>query len=369
MRTVKSTAILLSRQHLRPSLKDEWVRGLKMAVKYVKSKGWILFSSVGSPNWEIITAAAVIEDVPLKLFLPVIEPEEFEKEKLTTTKNFNLKSQFVEFEAVLPNKVNSNNEELWQYRDRIVIESSDIIIPVSVRPKGLMSELLQKAKENNKNVVHDFQVEYVMSKNKLAYSIDKQQLSDSIRQVSLKYLIHWTRSSNGPWPNEKKIDFYESVLNATAYPRTAIKTLERIIIEKIIIASSKKMPGKTPTVSFTGLAPVEIIKLMKWRARYRQMSFEPYGIGIEKKEALSIGISEVQYYNSKPHKKTLNTPDWLSQSMGKITDWRNEEEFRYKGDLILTNVPVGKLIAVCFNKNEAIELENKTGIKTVWFCD
>lgn len=369
MERVKSATILVSRQHLRPSLKDEWVRKLLLAVKHVKDQGWILNSSVGSPNWEIITAAATIIAVPLKLFLPVSNTGDFENAKLTNSHNFDLANRSVEFEAVLPKGRIPNREEHWQQRDRAVLESSNILIPVSVRPNGTMSELLYSAKKSDKQVTDEFEAEYDGSSTKLSYTIGRSSLSDGIKKIGNHFVFHWTRASNGPWPNERKIDFYGDVLKSTEFPRTAFRTLKRILDEKLIIASAKNMPGKTPAVSFTGLAPIDIIKLMKWRARYSQMTFEPFGIGIEKDTALSMGIGKVQYYDIKSRKNNLSHPSWLRQSMGKITDWRNENEFRYKGNFDLNNIPTDKLIAVCFHKDEATKLENETGIKTVSFCD
>ena len=99
------------------------------------------------------------------------------------------------------------------------------------------------------------------------------------------------------------------------------------------------------------------------------MTFEPFGIGIEKDTALSMGIGKVQYYDAKSRKNSLSHPNWLRQSVGKITDWRNENEFRYKGNFDLKNVPTDKLIAVCFHQNEATKLESETGIKAVSYCD
>ncbi len=365
METVKSAAILLSRQKLRPSLQDEWVRNLKKAVEFVKSEGWTLCSSVATANWEIITAGASIESVPVKLFIPI----DYELTTNKLLKDFGLDVSTAQFINVGRDNRPLTPEELWKNRDHTVVSAAEILIPVSIRPGGNMSELVSVAKGAGKNVNCDFQVRYEKAAAKLSYTIDETRLSDEIRSIGDDYVIHWTRSSNGPWPNEKKLDYYSSVLNSTAYPRNGLNTLQRIMSTKQIIASSKNMPGKIPTVSFSGLAATETIKLMRWRPRYRQMSFEPYGIGVAKKSALSMGIKQVRYYDARADGAPKGGPPWLTQSGGKITDWRNEEEYRHKGDFDLSAVANDRLIAIFYRTAEAKEFRNRLKIKSVSFCD
>jgi hypothetical protein len=262
-----------------------------------------------------------------------------------------------------------SNEELWKDRDRALFAAAEILIPVSIRPEGFMSELVSAAKRAGKNVNYEFQAEYHPAAAKLAYGIDELCLSDEIKSIGNKYVIHWTRSSNGPWPNEKKLDYYKSILSSLEYPHCALNSLQKIISTKQIIASSKNMPGKIATVSFSALAPIETIKLMRWRPRYHQMSFEPYGIGVEKSAALSLGIRKVLYYNAQSGKAPKSVPSWLTQSSGRITDWRSEEEYRHKGNFDLSAVARGSLIAIFYRTAEAKEPKNRLNIKSVSFCD
>ena len=360
-----TAVILLSRQHLRPSLKDEWVQSLKKAVEFVKRKGWTLCSSVGTPNWEIITACAAIKRVPLKLFIASNSGQSVK----VLASYFNLDQAAVQFINVSRDNGLSTPEAHWKNRDRAVVSAADVLIPVSIKPRGFLSELVSAAKGAGKNVNNDFQVRYAEAAAKISYNMDEACLSNEIKSIGHEYVIHWTRSSNGPWPNENPLDYFRSVLSSLEYPRNALNTLQRIISTKQIIASSKNMPDKVPTVSFSGLAPTATIKLMRWRPRYRQMSFEPYGLGIEINQALSMGIKEVQYYNPKTDKIPKSVPSWLTQSIGRITDWRHEEEFRHKGDFDFAAVPQDRLLAVCHYQAEALVLKQQFGLKSVSFCD
>lgn len=368
MNDLQSAVILLSRQNLRPSLSDEWVRSLKKAVEFVKSNNYKLLSSVGTPNWEITTACTSRNDISLSLFVPVLQHQD----KIELSKQ--IKAEFAlgashKLIWLQSHAFDKLTQDDFLKRDESIVNAADIIIPVSVNPDGNMSKLIQKAKNAGKSIVSDFQVKYQKSSHKLSYAIDQSQLSNDIKQFNSDYIFHWTRATNGPWPGEQRIEYYRDILSSDSYPRDAFETLKRIVKSKLICGSSKNMPGNTKTVSFSGLKPVDTIKLMCWRARFRQMSFEPFGIGIEKETALQIGIEPVKYYDPGNKEIPNDTQPWLTQSLGRITDWRNEKEFRHRGDLDLSSIPKDKMIVVTYKKNEALEIEKKSKIKTIQFCD
>jgi hypothetical protein len=154
------------------------------------------------------------------------------------------------------------------------------------------------------------------------------------------------------------------MLSSNTWPREALATLKRIIQSGKILASSRHMPGKVPTVSFSSLTPLEVIPLIRWRARYAEMSFEPYGIGIERTTALESGVRPVIYG---ANADTADCENWLCQSPGNITDWRNEKEYRCLGDFQLDALPSDKLTLFCRFAEEVEALERKFGVKTYWF--
>jgi hypothetical protein len=92
------------------------------------------------------------------------------------------------------------------------------------------------------------------------------------------------------------------------------------------------------------------------------MSFEPYGIGIRKDRALSMGIREVLYYDPDDADQPGESMRWRSQSIGTRTDWRNEKEYRARGDVDLSGVPIEYLLAFCHYPRQAAEIVTKTGI-------
>ncbi|MGH8016278.1 MAG: hypothetical protein ACREBV_08820, partial [Candidatus Zixiibacteriota bacterium] len=324
----------------------------------------IINTSAGTPNWEIITSCASIEKVPIRIFLA----DALMPHKSQLASEFALDDSLTEFIEQVTKKIGGDARAIWKHRDETIVKSSDFLIPVSIRPGGSLFKLIQGAKQAGKEVIDEFHTKYEKSKTRLSYTLKQRDLSDGIKQLGRDFIFHWTRATNGPWPDEKKIEFYENLLNSEIYPRSAFDTLKRIIDSKKVIASARNMPDRILTVSFSGLSPLDAIKLMKWRSRYRQMSFEPYGLGLDKTTARSMGISQVQYYDAKSEKVLPTVPPWLLQSKGRKTDWSNEDEYRILGDFNLTEIPVDKLVAICRFRHEALELQNRIGINSYWYC-
>ncbi|MEE8404431.1 MAG: hypothetical protein V3S17_03480, partial [candidate division Zixibacteria bacterium] len=135
----KSAAIILSRQQLRPSLCDSWVRKLIDAVNFVKNENMTLISSVGSRNWEIITACAVLNSVPLRLLLPARGFSSFKALKPEASRQYCLTDSQVEFVEIGGRNLHDPTlAQLANRRDEIIIDQADVLIPVSVRPNGKM---------------------------------------------------------------------------------------------------------------------------------------------------------------------------------------------------------------------------------------
>ncbi len=97
------------------------------------------------------------------------------------------------------------------------------------------------------------------------------------------------------------------------------------------------------------------------------MSFEPFGIGIERNYAIAHGIKEVRYYQPSQKKPVDGQDSWWWQSVGKKTDWRIENEFRHKGDFNFSKVPEDKRLIFCHYKSQANFIKNQTGLRAMSF--
>ncbi len=355
--------ILLSRQSLRPCGKDLWVKQTVGAVTWVKENNLTLITSVGMKTWELITSIASSLSIPMVLAIPYDQNIcENEIEEILI-QEFSLNDKNVQFQILN----SSDKHSFMKLRDEWIISNSNILLPVSLNPKGNLNRLINKY-QDEKEIIKSFSTKYTTSNDKLSYLIKNSDLSTDIKKIRTEYLFHWTKTTNSKWQDERLFDYYKAIISTDKYPRLAIDNLNQIIKSQTIIASSKNIKGNNRVVSFSGLHPANAISLMRWRSRYKEMTIEPYAIGIEKSFALDYGIKPVIYYSGA---EPINFPaenEWLYQAQGKITDWRTENEFRYPGDFCLTKIPKDKIIFITRTEAEAIQLAKKTDIKTTALC-
>lgn len=361
---MKSSAILLSRQPLRPCRLTPWVSQTIKAVQWIKENHYCLITSVGMQTWEFLIHMAQSHEIEQLILIPALNEPEFQNLKESTIDQFRLNHSLVRFRAIMPGKNDCQSLDLLYRRDSEAVFEADVLIPVSIRAKGHMECLMQNKRKGS--VIHQFKTQHPQKRHPIAYKIEPHDLPHDTVNIRTRYVIHWTRASNGPWPSEKKHAYFSSVAQSEYYPRNAFQTLQNIIKTGKIMASSNHMPRGIATVSFSGLAPDMILPLMKWRSRYRQMSFEPYGIGIEKTTASQLGIVPVHYYRKKEYPK--DKPPWQLQSQGMKTDWKQEAEYRYPGDFNLSDIEPQKVAFFCHTRDEADFIEKSFGIRSYAFA-
>lgn len=360
----KFAALLISRQALRPDGATPWVRACVEAVDWLKSKQYGIVSSTGMQTWELVTALAAQEKLPLRLFVPVGAEREMIVARATYTLHFGLEREWVEFVPVIGGE---DRVRSMARRDAAVVETSDLLMPISVRPDGGMTELLKAAESNGRTVERKFEVPYDTGHEPLKMEITADAVSEELKDFEDDYLIHWTRAANHAWPDERLMEYYGDVVRSKSWARSGFLTLRRILDSGRLIASSRHMPARIATVSFSGLRPIEVLPLMKWRARYSQMTFEPYGIGITRELASRLGIRAVKYYDR--HNTLSMDPNqvWLWQSRGTVSDWTAEREFRCRGDLILRGIAEDAVVLFCHTPAEAEELRRSYRFHVVPF--
>ena len=319
-------------------------------------------------TWEMVTAVGSMQKSPMRLLcLTDVQTQAERAEWLTA--EFRLEPGISEIIDIAGASTDTSEKELMHLRDVQVVQAADVIIPVSLRRGGAMMKLVEQARDDGKEIVDDFMCEYTDRSASLAYTVSPDDINPDLSKVAGHYLFHWTRANNSAWPGERLLDFYRAVIESERYPRTAFDTLNNIIGSRKLIASSRHMPERIPTVSFTALAPEEAAPLMRWRARFSQMSFEPYGIGIATEACVGLGISPVRYYDRSTSVSRNADDSWLSQSIGTVTDWRQEKEYRHRGDLLLSDLPTEQMIVVCCTHEEAREVEARYRVvRAIAFC-
>lgn len=355
---MKYAAVLLSRQALRPSSRSLWIKNARRAVCFAAKNGYRILTSIGMQTWEFLLFASAREGIDQRIIIPASDTAEFENQCFRIKDQFCLKGN-VDFFHLPVEK--AGDEESMIRRDSVIVESADLLIPVSIRKKGAMESLIQKVAGSGKEIDTSFQIPYENRTEKISRLLDPSNLNDQLSGIKKDYVVHWTRSSNGPWPTEKMRDYYSAVVESENYPRNAYSTLINILLTQRIVSSQRHMPGNEKMVSFTANRPLEFIHLMRWRSRYVEMSFEPYGIGIDLSCAIEIGIKKVIYLDDR---KTIQDPLY-SQSKGKKGSWIEENEYRFHGDFDLNTVPKDKLICFCLKSAESLFVEKTFGIRSV----
>ena len=358
-RNTKKAAILLSRQSLQPSGTDRWVQQTLRALQWVKEHNLELLSSTGMLTWDLITVCASQLQIKQHLIVPVSGQDHDASTLSRILWDLRLDDATVAIEFLIsPRRLGA------QIRDHTIIQSADILIPISIRPQGRMAEMLEA---KGKEIRREFEIPFQKRSIPLQYRLDSTDLSGELRKfesLNKPYLIHWTRAVNGKWPDETTAEFIGDLVAAAEHPRSAFATLRKILASKRLLASGRHMPNNYRTVSFSALKPSEALPLMRWRARYRQMSFEPYGVGIELETALETGFKPVIYAADEAKSKDSDN-SWWYQSPGEKTDWRAEREYRYPGHFDFAAIPSDKIIAFCRFRAEAVRLQKETSLRSI----
>jgi hypothetical protein len=360
-----TAAILVSRQSLRPCCANLWVRSVIAAIEWIKYQHMTLLTSVGRPTWDLITSCGSITGVNMRIWHELTDSKSPE-DTLTLQMQFGLTQQSV---CLVPASRDccTSEDERNHLIDQSICTSADLLLPISMRSGGFMDRAVRIAEEYDKPILWNFFCGEPEPPTRLAYNLATLEVNPDLDRIAREYIVHWTRGTNHPWPDELPIDFYRSILNSDTYPRTAFDTLCHMLASGVIQSSSRHMPDSTPTVSFSELSPREVIPLMRWRTRYSQMSFEPYGIGIRKELAQHLGVLPVRYYERAGKALPEAVPSWLTQSTGKITDWREEKEYRHLGSLELGHIPPEALIAFCLTPQESAIIAEQFRIRTIPF--
>ncbi|MCD6308466.1 MAG: hypothetical protein J7M24_05670, partial [Candidatus Latescibacteria bacterium] len=245
----------------------------------------------------------------------------------------------------------------WRLRDRCALEHADIVCPVSIRPGGRLDTLLAEF-AGTVDIRDDFRIPWELGKRAPLPDYSSRDISPS---PPGDWLVHWTRSSAGPWPGEKAWEFYRDVLkHPGALVRSAEETLVRILTEKRIAGSTWRLPRNATAVSFSSLEASEAIHLMRWRKRFVRFSFEPYGVAVRVGVLLDRGARPVEYIvDDAP--AASSDKRIFQHAKGALTDWESEREWRIGGDVDLAGIDAGSLLAVVPDIRSAGRIRAGTG--------
>lgn len=340
-------ALLLSQQPLYPCATTSWIGAVEEGVQWAKKRGYAVITSVGMNTWEFILFESIRQNIPVNVVIPIMKDEIFESLCQYYRKEFSIgKDNFVTF---IPFHGN------YHERDIIVCSMADILVPLSIKPRGAMSKCITEYRDHKK-VIYDFEVPYQKSLSH-SYKISKKNVTTNLPDTT-DYVIHWTKGVKEKWRFESSHSYYNALSSHDHYPRDGFSTLYNILLENIIRSTNKNMSKGHYTVSFTDCSIVDSLGLMRWRKRYCTMYMEPYGIAIPKK---GHPIYPVRYVDEKERRNAPLKDRWIYQSKGIKGDWTIEKEWRSKGDF---HLPMESIFVICRYEDEAIKVQNKFSVAT-----
>ncbi len=192
---------------------------------------------------------------------------------------------------------------------------------------------------------------------------EKALTAELIREdSSSEWLLHWTRAPQKEWAGEPREDHLSSrVLSETGNNRSAFATLQRIVDERVLRATSGSTRANVDVVCFSEQPLVNFLTKRVFRSHRGRWDFEHYGIGIRKQRFLSLGGRPVIYGDESAWQ---NLPEgerpWfqLSQNQARHSpiDWTIECEWRLTSSLQLDKLPEDDVFLFCRTEHEASEL-------------
>jgi hypothetical protein len=361
----RPAVVLNSRQTKTPCGNDPWVEGTIKAVRQVISWNMTLLTGIGMNTWELTLWACGHYGGNQIVIYPVRESDEIDRIIAGISRDFGLDSArtgWLFFEAAA--KARSLKID-WPVRDRLALHFAKTILPISIRPSGNLEKLINSSK--NSEIIDDFRVKYKESNRHENIKLDDIKIT--MPRKNWDYIVHWTRTCHGPWPQESSASFYENLVGSgDKYPHSGLETLKNILKMKKIYASSQNLREGLSAVAFSGLHPNDVLPLMRWRKRYVRWNFEPYGIAISRKSAITGGIQPVIYGKPELYKMLVDNDKPYFQSEGVDGgDWREENEWRYLSDFDLSAIAPEEMVIIVYRPSEIAALKEITDSKILSF--
>lgn len=348
--------LLLNSAHGKyPVCSEGWIQATLRAIHHLSSQGVEIICSTEPVSWDIVTYLAGISGMHTRFIVKTGDIQNGQKEFSASLEDFALDPQkvkpvFLPEEEILSH---SHPRDSWPKRDRLALQSADVVYPISIRPGGRLENMMNEA-PYRKKICDDFRIPWTPYGFIPRYSLAGRPWNPLPKG---EWLVHWTRTCPGKWPGEKSCEFYHDLLkNNTVYVRNAGETLSRIIREQKIRGSDWKTPGNVHLSAFTALDPGDALALMCWRKCYGRYSFEPFGIGVQKEALLALGVQKVNYTFGG---ETINSDRAFTHAAGDQGHWVWESEWRVLGDVSLGVISRKDITAIVPDRFAARNLKRK----------
>lgn len=358
--------ILNSRQGKMPCGQDSWIINTVKAAKFAANNGWTVITGIGMNTWEMAVWACSAAGTHQIIAIPEYSNADMEKIRNEILADFNMLSEKTGW-LLYPAKLSRSAKTGWPKRDKLAIEAADILIPISIRPGGNLEKLM--ANYPTKRIINDFKIDYLEQSSERIIPPEPDSVSQQLTETDWDHICHWTHTNNGPWPGQNRADYYRSIAESETYPNNGLNSLINILQTHRIYASSENIRVNQKAVAFSNLHPKEMLSLMSWRKRYVRYNFEPYGIAITRHAAVTSGMRPVIYGPPSLYKRLADSDKPFFQSEGaKGGDWRPENEWRYVGDLDLSQFSISDLLVVVRDKLEIEAIKKQGDWRVISYC-
>lgn len=315
----------------------------------------VFVCSTDSPGYDLTLSLLAYYDNPLKLILPN-----------TTSLKEIIRQYGISPERIRDCKqlvVDSRSFTGFRLRDELVIQTANQLYPISLRETGFFATRIAEDSDLQNKSNSKFVVKHQLSAKTIKREYQKLDISKQTNLALQKYLIHWTKETNSPWPSETVGDYYRALFQAPVYPRSAIATLRRIASEKLLRGSDRNLCKNSSAVAFSSANISDALALMNYRSRANQMAFEPYGVAIPRNLAMESGIEQVNYVTNSEFQDLSPSQRTRAHSLGVGgQQWDVEREWRALGDIQLGRI-WDKLIWLTPTRIEAEALQDEYNIR------
>jgi hypothetical protein len=175
----------------------------------------------------------------------------------------------------------------------------------------------------------------------------------NVTELTGTYLTHCTRGRFGPWPGQSENEYLDDLLlNRPSADHGPLATLRRIIAQRRLMAASGVVRGDGPVVCFSAVPPGELAQLRRFRPHRCRWDFEPYGIALAMAPMLERGARPVIYGDERVW---ISLPEELRPffqlrsthtAQGNVWDWSVEQEWRYVGDVDLSEFDAQDVVVI-----------------------
>ncbi len=380
--------VLNSRKPRLINPRDTWFKGTLILLNKLMKQGFSIVSSIGTPGYDIVTYSAWSKKHPLILVLghalPSMLSQSARKNFFNRYGKLLAQGKTLAFSPFPPNAA-IHRKARMVLRDKIITAIAETIAVAAIRKSGNMFSLVLDAIQNDKNIIvfvpmnfdhlTDGNQEILNKQRKKVTPVktaepdhDQKNLKNAPRKCGLSsqildvfpenYLVHYTRRCPGPWPGQTYFEYLNSLVeNLPGAFHSAFETLKRILREGTIRAGGKMYRGGIPVVSFTECPPNEILKITGWNKALIRWTFEPYGIAFPKEKLIRAGARPVIYARDEHYHELPENRRYLFQlhePPGK--SWKQEKEWRIKGNLVFKKLDHKDLIAIVQKRDEAREI-------------